>query len=101
MLDILKSAGKKSLNGHDGISGVALSYFRVVVSDFLANAFNKSVQAGIFYLFFKTAKVFPLFEKGAKDYCKKYRPRSSLSSLSKCYEKLMHFCFWISSKMAK
>ena len=49
-------------SGHDGISGVALSYFSVVLSDFLAKAFNKIKQAVIFPEFFKTEKVFPLLK---------------------------------------
>ena len=43
-----------------------------------------------FLEFFKTAKVFPLFKNGATDDFNNYRPISLLSSLRKCYEKLIY-----------
>ena len=57
----------------------------------LAKVINKSFKDGVFPHQLKTARVVPIFKEGSKTDVGNYRPISLLSSMSKIYEKIMHF----------
>ena len=56
----------------------------------LAEIINCSFNSGVFPQALKTAKVVPIFKKGARDEVSNYRPISVLPFFSKIFEKLMY-----------
>ena len=52
--------------------------------------YNLSITTGTFIEKLKTAKVIPIYKKGANDDVGNYRPISLLSIFDKCLEKIMH-----------
>ena len=79
---------KKSY-GLDGISNEILKCCSPVVEPDIAAAFNKCIEERAFSKCLKIAKVIPLIKKCNKREPENYRPISSLSSISKVFEKLL------------
>lgn len=59
------------------------------ISTIVTNLFNESINSGIFPSILKHARITPLHKKGKKSLVNNYRPISTLSILSKVFEKLM------------
>ena len=56
---------------------------------YLARAFNKCIDEGVFPDIFKTANVVPIFMRGEKKDHANYRPISQLRTLNKVFEKIL------------
>ena len=86
---IIKSILKKNKKstGYDGISNEILKCCSPVIEPYLTEAFNASIQCGIFPDCLKVAKVTALHKKGDKTNPENYRPISLLPSFSKVFEK--------------
>jgi len=65
-------------------------YFSDMMSPILAAFFNESSEIGIFPERLKLARVVPVYKSGDKLNVTNYRPISTLSFLSKVFEKLMY-----------
>ena len=88
--NIIKSFKNKATRDTK-ISALKIANESYVFTNSLAGVINKSLQQGIFPNQLKIAKVTPIYKEGSKSDVSNYRPISLLSSLSKIYEKLMHF----------
>ena len=60
-----------------------------VIEPYLTEAFNGSIQCGIFLDCLSVAKVITFYIKGDKTNLENYRPLSFLQSLSKVFEKIL------------
>ena len=52
--------------------------------------FNQSFSSGIFPSILKTSKIIPIYKKGSKLECSKYRPISLLFNMDKILERLIY-----------
>ena len=86
---IIKSMKNKKSTGHDGINNEILKCCSPVIEPYLVEAFNDSIQCGIFPDCLKVAKVIALYKKGDRTNPENYRPISLLPSLSKVFEKIL------------
>jgi len=62
---------------------------RDIFSPIIASLFNRSVSSGMFPACLKTARVIPIYKSGDSTKPSNYRPISTLSVLSRIFEKLM------------
>jgi len=62
---------------------------RDIFSPLISNLFNLSISSGTFPTCLKTARVVPIFKSGDSTLPSNYRPISTLSVLSKLFEKFM------------
>ena len=86
---INKLKNKKS-SGFDDFSPKFLKLCAPYISTPLANIFNASISKGIYPDLLKTARVTPIYKKGAKSDPGNYRPISVLSQVNKVFEKILH-----------
>jgi len=86
---IIKSLKLKSCN-FTSIPNIAFKCCIDSISSVIAKLFNMSISSGIFPDCLKVARVIPIHKSGSKSLPSNYRPISTLSVLSKCFEKLMH-----------
>ena len=61
-----------------------------LIAPIIADLFNESIQTGIFPECLKLGRVVPLFKSGSRNSVSNYRPITTLSVLSKVFEKLVH-----------
>ena len=87
---VIEALKNKKSCGRDGISSEILKSCSPINERYLALAFNKCIDEGVFPDIFKLAKVVPLFKKGDKKDPANYRPISLLRSLSKVFEKILN-----------
>ena len=73
----------------DGLTAEILKVSLDVICDRLTHLVNESLSSGVFPKILKTAKVVPIFISGKKSSCKNYRPISTLSVLSKVFERIV------------
>ena len=86
---INKLKNKKS-SGFDDLSAKFLKLCAPYISSSLANIFNASISKGVYPDLLKTARVTPIYKKGAKSDPGNYRPISVLSQVNKVFEKILH-----------
>ena len=87
-IEMLKS---KTSHGVDQISNKTLKYLKHEISQPLAQLINQSIITGTFPNELKKAKITPIFKKGDRENMANYRPVSILPSVSKVFEKILHY----------
>jgi len=71
------------------IPNFVYKFNRDIFSPIITNLFNMSTSTGIFPNILKTARIIPIYKSGEKTLTSNYRPISTLSVISKIFEKLM------------
>ena len=87
---LISETPSKFSAGWDGIPSILLKYLPINAFSALSYVFNLSLFQGKFIIFFKHAKVIPIFKKGNTKNVANYRPISLLSNFSKILEKIVH-----------
>ena len=73
----------------DKIPSFLIKRISPILSIVLSNLFNASVKNEIFPDLLKTARVIPIFKKGCRNLPQNYRPISTLTFISKIFERLI------------
>ena len=87
VLIILQNIDTSKATEQDGIPGVFLKNCDKELAPSFTKMLNISLQAGMFPNFWKMANICPIFRKGDRTDCEKYRPISLLSILGKIFER--------------
>jgi len=89
--DVACVIGKLKLKSShlNSLPNIVYKYCSDSISPIIAKLFNMSVSSGIFPTCLKIARVVPIHKSGDKSLPGNYRPISTLSVLSKCFERLM------------
>ena len=87
---LISKLNNKKSSGFDELSAKFLKLCSPYISTPLANIFNSSIYHGIYPDLLKTARVTPIYKKGAKSDPGNYRPISVLSQVNKLFEKILH-----------
>ena len=80
-------------NKSSDFSPRVLKVYNSQLSDILSHLFNNCMNAGVFPVELKIAKVIPLYKAGNINLLSNYRPISILPVFSKIFEKLIHVRF--------
>ena len=84
----------RKLNCHSGHSNAIphkiFVKFAECLSGPIADLFNRSVSVGVFPEILKIGRVVPVYKAGSRATLSNYRPISTLSAMSKVFEKLMY-----------
>ncbi|RWS19569.1 RNA-directed DNA polymerase from mobile element jockey-like protein, partial [Leptotrombidium deliense] len=86
MKKVIKNLNKNSATGCDLISVKIINIMNDSSLQFLCDAFNHSLNFGVFPNLWKVSRISPIPKKGTKD----YRPISVISIVSKIIEKIVH-----------
>ena len=84
---LINKLKNKKLSGFDELSAKFLKLCAPFISTPLAKIFNASIAKGVYPDLLKTARVTPIYKKGAKTDPGNYRPISVLSQINKIFEK--------------
>ena len=87
---LINKLNNKKSSGYDELSAKFLKLCSPYISAPLSTIFNKSISSGIYPDLLKTARVTPIYKKGAKSDPGNYRPISVLSQVNKIFEKVLH-----------
>ena len=87
---LINKLNDKKSSGYDELSAKFLKLCSPYISAPLSTIFNKSISSGIYPDLLKTARVTPIYKKGAKSDPGNYRPISVLSQVNKIFEKVLH-----------
>lgn len=90
ILNIISHLDSNCSVGLDGINTKTIKCLKYVISNKLADCFNRLFDDGNFPDTLKVAKVTPVYKSGSKTDPGNYRPISVLPVLSKILEKLLH-----------
>ena len=74
----------------NGFQSIFIKKLSCILSDHISELFNASIMGGYFPSCLKIARVVPIFKSGNRERVTNYRPISTLSTLSKIFEKLMY-----------
>ena len=89
VMNLLKGMEAKLSTGHDGVSNKLLKEIAQEVAEPIMHIINHTLENGTFPEELKTAKVIPIFKKGAAGDANNYRPISLLPTISKLVEKVI------------
>ena len=78
------------LSGLNIVPAFIYKLCRSLICDVIASLFNESVILGVFPDCMKMARITPVFKSGVRVDINNYRPISSLSIISKIFERLMY-----------
>ena len=87
---LISKLNDKKSSGYDELSAKFLKLCSPHITVPLATIFNSSISKGIYPDLLKTARVTPIYKKGAKSDPGNYRPISVLSQVNKIFEKILH-----------
>jgi hypothetical protein len=89
VFSVIKSLPLKGCDSQS-IPTIIYKTFNDILSPLISILFNESLKSGIFPACLKTARVVPIYKAGDRQSVGNYRPISTLSVLSKIFEKLMY-----------
>ena len=88
--DIIKQLNPRKSTGPNSIPSFIFLKLAPIISIFISNLCNRSLENGVYPEILKLARVIPIHKKGSKLDISNYRPISLLSNTNKIFEKVMH-----------